>query len=297
MGTIVDDKRPRKLDNRVDNPASAADSDTVGETEELPCCLPARGAGALPLPAFDDEDGPRLGDDLPPVFDAHVHIFADALFAAIWRWFDTNGWPIRHKLTARDVVAFLRTRGVDGALLLHYAHKPGIARAMNGFVKDIVDESGGFAIGTATVCPGEPDQVAIVDDAFTAGLRGIKLHCHVQGVAVDDARLFPIYELCQSRNQVVVVHAGREPWSNALPVDPHAVCAVQRTARVIANFPRLRMVVPHLGADEFDEYAALMKSCDTLWLDTDLPRDELARRCDALGFDTGDECAAPRNAG
>ena len=45
------------------------------------------------------------------------------------------------------------------------------------------------------------------------------------------------------------------------------------------------------------EWPGADEAADTLWLDTDLPRDELARRCDALGFDTGDECAAPRNAG
>lgn len=236
----------------------------------LPCCLPSRlqNGMRLPLPPLDDVDGLRVADDLPPVFDAHVHVFAPPLFRAIWRWFDVNGWPIRHKLEADDVVAFLQTRGLRGALLLHYAHKPGIARAMNRFVHDVVVKSAGFAAGTATVCPGEPDQVAILDEAFALGLRGVKLHCHVQACAVDAPRLFPVYELCQARGQVVVVHAGREPWSAALPVDPHAICAASRVARVVENFPRLRMVVPHLGADEFDDYAALIRRHDTLWLDT-----------------------------
>ncbi|MDP2343419.1 MAG: amidohydrolase family protein [Deltaproteobacteria bacterium] len=243
------------------------------EQDDLPDGLPCCFAGAahqqtLPAPALDDVDGVRVGDDLPPVFDAHVHVFPPKLFEAVWRWFDVNGWPIRHKLHADDVVAFLKTRGIAGCLLLHYAHKPGIAREMNRFVADVAARSEGFAHGTATVCPGEPDQVAILEEAFALGLSGIKLHCHVQGVAVDDDRLFPLYELCQQRDEPVVVHAGREPWSAALPVDPHAICDVERTARVLRAFPHLRVVVPHLGADEFAEYAALMCQHENLWLDT-----------------------------
>ena len=261
----------KRLDQEHEARADA-DFDDVDADElpgGLPCCLAGlRHDQQLPAPALNDVDGVRVADDLPPVFDAHVHVFPPKLFEAIWRWFDVNGWPIRHKLHADDVVAFLRARGIDGCLLLHYAHKPGIARAMNRFVVDVAARSGGFAKGTATVCPGEPDQVAILEEAFALGLHGIKLHCHVQGVAVDDPRLFPLFELCQDKDEPVIVHAGREPWSAALPVDPHAICNVERTAAVLRAFPRLRVVVPHFGADEFDDYAQLMTRHDTLWLDT-----------------------------
>ncbi len=66
----------------------------------------ARAPGfTMPLPALDDEDGPRLPASLSPVVGAHVHIFPDRLFDAIWRWFDAYGWPIRHRLYSSDVVA------------------------------------------------------------------------------------------------------------------------------------------------------------------------------------------------
>ena len=92
---------------------------------------PCHHAGFLaqPMPALDDAEGARVPTSLPPVVDAHVHVFSDGMFEAIWRWFDAHGWPVRYRLFARDVIDFLLSRGVEHAVLLHYAHEPGIARA------------------------------------------------------------------------------------------------------------------------------------------------------------------------
>jgi hypothetical protein len=100
------------------------------------------------------------------------------------------------------------------------------------------------------------------------GLRGVKLHCHVQVFAPDDPQLEPIYAACQRHDQVLVMHAGREPKSPAYAVDTHAICAVERVEAVLRAFPRLRLCVPHLGADEFRGYARLAERHETLWLDT-----------------------------
>lgn len=51
-----------------------------------------------PLPMIKDAEGDHVPDNLPPIVDAHVHLFPDNLFASIWQWFDQYGWPIRYKL-------------------------------------------------------------------------------------------------------------------------------------------------------------------------------------------------------
>lgn len=223
----------------------------------------------LPLPAVHDEEGAWVPQELPPVIDAHVHVFPEKIAQAIWRWFDEFGWPIRYKLRADEVITHLLTRGVTHAVLLHYAHKPGIARAMNAFVADLVRRHGAEKVtGLATVHPGESDSVDILSRAFDDGLKGVKLHCHVQAMPADDARLFSTYELCASRGLPVVIHAGREPRSTHLPVDPYEICDAARLERVLRQFPTLKVCVPHLGVDELDAYAALLKRYDNLWLDT-----------------------------
>ncbi|HLT35633.1 MAG TPA: amidohydrolase family protein, partial [Enhygromyxa sp.] len=138
----------------------------------------------------------------------------------------------------------------------------------------------------------EPEAAAILDDAFALGLRGVKLHCHVQCFAPDQQALAEIYDACVRWDRPLVIHAGREPKSPAYHCDPHALCGVERIAAVLRNWPRLRVCVPHFGADEFVDYAALLERHDNLWLDSTMmladyfpkppPRELLERRPDRV---------------
>lgn len=100
------------------------------------------------------------------------------------------------------------------------------------------------------------------------GLRGVKLHCHVQAFPIDDPRLDETYRVCADHGMPMVIHAGREPYSPAYPVHTHAICAAERVERVLKRHPTLTLCIPHLGADEFEAYAALVRKYDRLWVDT-----------------------------
>lgn len=219
------------------------------------------------MPALDDVEGARVPPGLPPVVDAHVHLFDDRLANAIRGWFDQHGWPIRYRQDAQTLVDFLAARGIDHMIALHYSHVPGLARTMNQFMAGIVAKNPRVT-GVATVLPGEPDAVAILEEAFTLGLHGVKLHCHVQCFAPDEPRLGPIYELCAARGEPIVMHAGREPKSPALRCDPYELCSADRIDRVLREHPQLKLCVPHLGCDEVDAYARLLDRHENLWLDT-----------------------------
>jgi predicted TIM-barrel fold metal-dependent hydrolase len=232
-----------------------------------PCLASAPGLLREALPGVHDVDGPRLPTALPAVIDAHVHLFPDRLFAAIWRWFDAHGWPVRYPFESGRVIEFLLSRGVERIVALHYAHEPGMARALNRYVASLA-AADPRVVGTATVFPGEEDTDAILEEAFALGLRGVKMHCHVQCFAPDEARLEAVYRKCAERGLPLVMHAGREPKSPAYACDPHLLCAASRVEEVLRSYPGLRLVVPHLGADEFDAYGDLMERFDNLWLDT-----------------------------
>ena len=234
------------------------------------CCLAApleRRGMSLPLPAVNDEEGPHLPASLPPVVDAHIHLFPDAVFDAVWKWFDTYGWPVRYKLKTPQALEFLLSRGVSKVVALHYSHKPGMARALNEYMAQIAAQDS-RVIGLATVFPGEPGAKQIVQDAFAKGLKGVKLHCHVQCFSADAPELNELYEACVEANLPLVMHAGREPSSPAYKCDVYAMCGAERVERVLKAYPKLKLCVPHLGADEFDEYARLLERFENLWLDT-----------------------------
>jgi hypothetical protein len=224
------------------------------------------------MAALDDPEGARV----PPrdatggdVVDAHVHLFPERVFEALWRWFDRHAWRVRYRLRAEEVVDFLRARGVRAVVALLYAHAPGMARELNRFAREVGRAHAGFVYPCGTVLPGEPDAAEIAREALgPLDLCGLKIHCHVQRIAADDPRLDPIYAACVEARKPVVIHAGREPRSPAYGIDTHAICDASRVGRALERHPGLRMVVPHLGADEFVEYTALLERHEGLYLDT-----------------------------
>ncbi len=201
------------------------------------------------------------------VFDAHVHLFPERVFDAIWRWFDTHAWKIRYRLHSEQVIAFLLGHGVERFTGLLYAHKPGMAAALNAYMAELA-KAHAQLVPLGTVLPGEPGAEAVVREALRLGLRGIKLHCHVQRLAPNDPRLDPVYALCAEAQVPVLIHAGREPSFAAYGVDTRALCGAAQVEDVLRRHPKLTLIVPHLGADEFVAYARLLRAHENLWLDT-----------------------------
>ncbi len=220
------------------------------------------------LPYIDDQEGTTVPHKLPKVIDAHVHVFPDKIFAAVWGWFDEHAWRIRYRLAADDVLRFSLSRGVTHVVALQYAHKPGIARELNAYMAKQCKENKGRVTGLATVLPGEPDAVDILQEGFDMGLGGLKLHAHVQCFDMSADYMQPLYECCQTNGKPIVTHVGREPKSPAYRCDPYLLCGADRCERILKDFPRLKICVPHLGIDETSTYRNLIEKYDNLWLDT-----------------------------
>jgi uncharacterized protein len=220
------------------------------------------------LPRIQDEEGVSVPRGFPLVVDAHVHIFPGDIFAAIWRWFDENAWKMRYKLTTSEVFDFLLSHGISHVVALQYAHKPGISEKLNHYMARKCQEYPGRITGMATVYPGEKEAERILQEAFNLGLSGLKLHAHVQCFDMNAEEMDPLYDLCQSNHKPIVMHAGREPKSDAYRCDPYQICNAEKLERVLTDYPKLKICVPHLGFDEIFEYRTLVEKYDTLWLDT-----------------------------
>ncbi len=220
------------------------------------------------LPAIDDPEGDYLPRGLSGAVDAHVHVFPPNLFSAVWGWFDENAWPIRYRLTTRQIFDFLLARGLRHIVALQYAHRPGMATQLNQYMADECRGYRGRVTGMATVFPGEDNAARILRQAFEMGLGGVKLHAHVQCFDMVADVMTPIYEICQKQRKPLIMHVGREPKSPAYRCDPYEICSAERLERVLAAFPDLKICVPHLGFDELAAYRQLIEKYDHLWLDT-----------------------------
>lgn len=220
------------------------------------------------MPSLDDPEDSEVPPGLPRVVDAHVHIFPHSIFSAIWQWFDENAWHIRYQLTTSQVFEFLLSHGISHIIALQYAHKPGMAAQLNRYMVEQCRAHPRRVTGLATVFPGEGDAEKILQEAFDAGLAGLKLHAHVQCFDMNSEAMNPLYECCRRNQKPVLMHVGREPYSTAYRCDPYQLCRADKLERVLRDFPGLKICVPHLGFDELSAYRKLLEKYDHLWLDT-----------------------------
>lgn len=220
------------------------------------------------LPALNDSEGDRIPDSFPPVIDSHVHLFPHKIFSAVWNWFDKHGWPVRYQSKSTELIQFLLSRGVKHIVALQYAHVEGMADYLNQYMVQICNQFPDNVTGMATVFPGEKDAAAILKKAFKSGLKGVKLHAHVQCFDMNSEEMEVIYEVCSTENKPLIMHVSREPKSEAYACDPYQICSVDKLENVLRSFPQLKVCVPHLGVDEFMPYKNLIEKYDSLWLDT-----------------------------
>ncbi len=196
-----------------------------------------------------------------PSIDVHVHLHPEGLAQAIERWFARHGWPAGHSFDPSAVADTLRARGVRRFCFFSYAHKPGMSRALNRWLSEQAARLP-EAIALGTLHPDDSDLDEIAREATGGlGLRGFKFHHSVQRFHVDDERLFPVYERAEGEGHVFVLHVGTMPYR-----DPFT--GVERFARLMARFPRLRVCVAHMGAFQSTEFLGLLPRYPELYVDT-----------------------------
>jgi uncharacterized protein len=220
------------------------------------------------MQSLNDKEGSMVPVGLPPVIDAHVHIFPRSIFSAIWKWFDENAWHIRYQMTSSQIFDFLLSHGIQHIIALQYAHKPGIARQLNKYMSEKCAEYENRVTGMATVFPGEESAEKILQEAFDSGLGGLKLHAHVQCFDMNSKHMNRLYECCRINKKPVVMHIGREPKSTAYRCDPYEICSAEKLENILKDFPGIKICVPHLGFDETSDYRKMIEKYDNLWLDT-----------------------------
>ena len=202
---------------------------------------------------------------LPGLFDVHVHFLPENIQRRVYEQFDQAGpkigraWPIRYRGSHTERVALLRELGVRRFSALPYAHRPGIATYLNGWARDFAADVA-ESLWSATFYP-EPEAPVYVADLLAAGVEIFKVHVQVGEFHLDDPLLDPVWALLEDTGTPIVVHAGSGPVGNAFTgPDP--------LRRVLGRFPRLAVVVAHMGAPEYAEFLALAERFERVCLDT-----------------------------
>jgi hypothetical protein len=156
----------------------------------------------------------------------------------------------------------MRERGVEKFVFCSYAHKPGMARELNGWLAQTARDLGPGAYALATVHLDDPDPAGDMQAALDDGCIGLKVHENVQRLQLDDPRFERTLAAVAAAEGFVLVHVGAIPWSTETNNGP------RRIAEVLRRHPTLRIVVAHFGVPDSDRYLDLAASEPRLFLDT-----------------------------
>jgi len=205
----------------------------------------------------------RLG--LTHLIDVHTHFMPERMLAKVWAHFEGagplvgDGWSIAYRQDEEQRLEILRGFGVRAFTSMLYPHKPGMARWLN-------DWAAGFAartpdcLHTATFFP-EPGAAGDVRRALGQGARVFKCHLQVGGYDPNDPLLRDVWGLLAETGTPVVTHCGSGPV-------PGRYTGPGPIADLLAHYPRLRLIIAHLGMPEYREFLDLAGRHDRVMLDT-----------------------------
>lgn len=203
--------------------------------------------------------------DIPGIVDIHTHFMPERMLAKVWAYFDAvherdgRGWPIAYRHDTPTRLDRLRALGVTTFTALSYPHKAQMATWLNDWAREFSDQHDDCA-RSATFYP-EPDAGAYVEAALASGVQVFKAHLQVGAYDPRDALLTPVWAAIQDSGVPVVIHAGSGPESGPF-TGPGPITEVLR------RFPRLRLVIAHLGMPEYSAFLDLVERYEGVHLDT-----------------------------
>ena len=135
--------------------------------------------------------------------------------------------------------------GIQDFVILPVAMRPERTRHINDFIIEQVSQNPRFyCYGTVhAAMENITDEVAYI---MAQGLKGLKMHPDSQVFAIDDPRLFPVYEMVSDKLPILF-HMGDHRFDYSSP---------QRLRHVLDMFPHLQVIAAHFGGYEMYETAA-----------------------------------------
>ncbi|MRH92601.1 amidohydrolase family protein [Nocardia sp. SYP-A9097] len=184
----------------------------------------------------------------------------------VWGYFDTSGpllghreWPITYRDEEQVRLKTLRGFGVSAFTSLVYPHRPDMAAWLNEWSADFAARTPD-CLHTATFYP-EHGVDSYVEAALAAGVRVFKVHVQVGHFHPGDPLLNEVWGMLQDSGTPIIIHCGSGPAAGEF-TGPEPI------AELLRRFPRLRLVIAHMGAPEYSQFLDLAADYDDVLFDT-----------------------------
>ena len=194
------------------------------------------------------------------IIDFHTHVYPDAIARKaadnVRAFYDGIGngaidGRVQTLLERGDMA------GITEFAILPVATKPERTRHINEFIiREAANQPRFYGFGTVhAAMDGLMEEVAFIQDN---NLYGIKIHPDYQTFAIDDPRMFPVYEQIQGKLPIVF-HMGDLRYDYSQPA---------RLRKVLRNFSKLQVVAAHFGGYQMHKQAVEELSDTNCFFDT-----------------------------
>ena len=214
-------------------------------------------------------------------FDIHAHVFPVSLAEKAVGWLESYyGYRWEGKGVTDDLLASMDSSAVRRAVIFSSATKPTQVRDVNDFLAKAQRENPGRFFAFGTLHPDYGDLRGELARMRELGLHGLKFHPDFQHFAIDDPRMFRIYELVGD-TLPMLFHVGDRASD---------LSSTRRLAAVLDAMPELRVVAAHFGGYHVWAEARRRLIGRDLWIDTSstlpyLPVAEAAQMAREHGLD------------
>lgn len=180
------------------------------------------------------------------IVDLHVHAFPDRIAeGAVLHLERLSGYARHYDGTLAGLRASMTRHGIERAVVQPVATRPESVAGINDWAARNQDER---VVFFGAMHPAHPDPAGEIRRLAGLGLRGIKLHPEFQEFRPDEDRMAPIYEAVVRHDLVLFFHAGADIAIDSVRSTPAVF------GRVIEAYPRLRLVLAHMGGwQQWDE--------------------------------------------
>ncbi len=186
------------------------------------------------------------------IIDFHTHAFPEHIAEKAMQKLQ-EGCIVKACLngTLVNLLHSMDKSGIEKAVLCNIATKPEQFGSILKWSQKIRSDR---IIPLLSVHPSDPKIKEHIKITKEEGFVGIKMHPFYQEFAIDEDRLFYIYDALIENNLIVVMHCGYDisfpEWDIASP---------KRIINVIDKFPELKFITTHLGAwKQWDDVEKLM---------------------------------------
>ncbi len=181
------------------------------------------------------------------IIDIHTHIYPDKIAQkateSVRDFYELEG-SIEMNGTVKMLLEQGDHAGIQEFVVLPVSNTPNRVHAINEFIWEQARTQPRF-IGFGTLHADMPLLLEETEWILSQGLKGIKMHPDSQRFAIDDPRLFPVYDRLQEVIPVML-HMGDQRYDYSHPA---------RLRRVLDNFPRLQVIAAHFGGYSMFETA------------------------------------------